>query len=261
MVVDTSILQSPVLARWIDPKYLSFSKACSLVEAAAAKPDAHYLVIDDFFSPEAADRLRVSLENMQFSEDLDRRAPGGNLLPYDSAVKFADSSDVGWELFSDPAWHTYLATLVSARLHPERHSMIKLRRHRADAGGFWIHSDAIAGVRSLVAIAYFNPHWNREDGGLLQIWREDGLSAPGAVEIEITNPEVPLHVLTKSPRIRTRTPGERVPGRRPRDFVLVDQIVPEYNRLFVCNIEVHPGWHAVTPSRRRPRYGFVQWVG
>jgi hypothetical protein len=233
----------------------------ALAEAAAAKPDAHYLVLDDFFTAAAADRLRTSLEGLEFSEELDRRAPNGTILPYDSAVKFADGSDVGWDLFSDPNWHTYLATLVGATLHTARHSMVKLRRHRADAGGFWIHSDAIVGVRSLVAIAYFNPNWYRADGGLLQIWREETTTAPGAVAIEILDGAVPLHVLTRSPRIRTRTPGERVAGRRARDFALVDQIIPEHNRLFVCNIQNHPGWHAVTPSGGRLRYGFVQWIG
>ena len=44
------------------------------------------------------------------------------------------------------------------------------------------------------------------------------------------------------------------------DFVLVDQIVPIYNRVFICNLEENPTYHSVTPSGERARTGFVQWL-
>jgi hypothetical protein len=252
--------ESQVLERWVAPGYLSADRVRALAESAAAKPDAHYLVLDDFFVAEAADLLRQHLLTLEYSEDLDRQV-GGDRLPYDSAVKFAGPSDVGWELFEAPAWHAYCAALVGATLHDRRHSIVKLRRHRADATGFWIHSDAIAGERSLVVVAYFNPGWSREDGGLLQLWREGDPTPHAARVISAPDPDKPLDVLTTESRIRTAAAGARVAPRRVREFVLVDEVVPEHNRLFVCNIQDHPAWHAVTPSRGRVRYGFVQWIG
>ena len=257
----STLLESPTLSRWVAPQYLSERWVRAAAAGRALRPLPHYLVLDDLFRADRAESLRDHIEGLEFSEDLDRRARGGTLLPYDSAVKFADASDVGHDLFSDPAWHAYLAAIVGAPLHAERHSVVKLRRHRADAGGFWIHSDAIVGVRSVVAIGYLNHDWRAEDGGLLQLWSEEETPSPDATPYDVTDPTARLHVLETAKRIRTHTAGALASARREHTFALEREIVPQYNRLFVCDVASHPAWHAVTPSHGRVRYGFVQWIG
>jgi hypothetical protein len=42
--------------------------------------------------------------------------------------------------------------------------------------------------------------------------------------------------------------------------VFVDTLLPEFNRLVVCDFESSPCFHTVTPSDGRSRYGFVQWL-
>jgi hypothetical protein len=253
-------LESRVLRSWISDPYLTARRVHSLAESAAAKPFDRYLILDDFFRTDAIDRLRdYCLSNVQFNDDIDQKSVSGHRVPYDSSCRFADSTDIGWDLFSDPEWHLYCAELVGLKTVLHR-QVVKLRRHRPDANGFWIHTDSIPGHRSITAIAYFNEGWSVQDGGLLQIWREDVLSAPGVPTIEAPDPDKPLNFLHGETRIRTHTPGGKSLNRQARDFVLVDQVVPEYNRLFLCNLQTSPAWHSVTPSRGRPRYGFVQWI-
>jgi hypothetical protein len=259
--VDHPLLESPALARWLAPRYLDPDRIAALVQTASAKPNMRYLVLDDFFRGDALDELIAHCKTLGFSEELDRR-DGTAWLLYDGAVKFANATDRGWDLFADPSWHAYCALLVGSSFpRPPRH-VVKLRYHKPDATGFWIHSDAREGERSLVAIAYFNREWRVEDGGLLQLWREDEASALNVPEVDWPDPTRALDVLA-SKRIRTRTPGGgfRDEPDRARDLVLVDQVVPEYNRLFLCNLQTNPAWHSVTPSRGRARYGFVQWIG
>jgi hypothetical protein len=240
-----------LLESWIADSYLASERVQALVESSAAKPVARYLVLDDFFRPEAAGRLRDHALKLRFTPD-DRHV---NSRRYECELKQADSSDVGWDLFSAPEWHAYCAKLVGATISsPSKHGL-KFRRHPEDAVGFWIHTDFAPGERSIIVMVYLNESWRLSDGALLQMWRENETLAPGAPKYELQDPErkVPHEI-----RFHTSTAEGVAP--KPRDFVLVDQIVPEYNRLFVCNLQASPGWHSVTPSRGRPRYGMAQWI-
>jgi hypothetical protein len=246
-----------VLEQWIESPYLSARRIDALVESAAAKPVAKYLVLDNFFRLDALARLREHCASLRYSDD--DRIAGGQRLPYDSAVKFANASDVGWDLFNSPEWHAYCAKLVGATLTPGGKHVVKLRYHRPEATGFWIHTDAIEGERSIAVIAYFDEGWSTKDGALLQLWREDEALALDVPRFDTSDPEKPLDILSRH-RIRTQTPGGNGAPRQPRDFVLIDQIVPERNRVFICNLQSNPAWHSVTPSRGRARHGFVQWI-
>lgn len=204
------------------------------------------------------DALISHHKNLPFSEEADRRAHGtGEWLPYDGAVVFAKPGEhFGSELFFDDEWHQYLSFLCHGDLQLPTATEVKLRWHKPDADGFWIHTDST--IRSLVAICYFNKDWRVADGGLLQLWKAD--QAVGGTAPLIDNPKGRLDFLTQYKRIRTSSPGGGFPNKRPHDMVLIDQIVPVYNRLFLCNYRDDPAYHSVTPSNGRARTGFVQWL-
>jgi hypothetical protein len=208
---------------------------------------------------EKIDELIEHHKQLQFSEELDRRAHGtGEWLPYDGAVVFArPNQHFGSELFFDEEWHKYLAYLSNCDLKFPTTTEVKLRWHRPDADGFWIHTDST--IRTLVAICYFNKGWKASDGGLLQLWRTDEAIAEGVPVIN--SPKGRLDLLNQHQRIRTISPGGGFKDNKPHDMVLLDQVVPTYNRLFLCNYQQDPAYHSVTPSNGRERIGFVQWLG
>ena len=101
------------------------------------------------------------------------------------------------------------------------------------------------------------------DGGLLQLWRPDEASWEPAQKIDNVKPTERLDALTRHKRIRTETPGGGWPAHWPyvsRDLILLDQIVPTCNRLFLCDLDANPTFHSVTPSNGKARTGFVYWL-
>lgn len=257
--MDLDFASDSVLSRWISPYYLRRSTIENIRQSVLAKPSMQYAVLDDFYREEALETLVIAHPGLPFSAENDRRAADGVWLPYDGAVHFASRDSVGGDLFFHVRWHEYCAYLISARLKTPCNTEIKLRYHRPYADGFWIHSDG--NIRQFVAICYFNKGWEACDGGLLQLWRLDETLAAGVPEFQATTGR--MDFLTHHRRLRTSTPGGGgeygISG--PRDFVLVDQIVPTYNRLFLCNFQSDPCFHSVSPSNAKVRYGFVQWIG
>lgn len=250
-----------VLDRWINPIYLQANVVERIREDVAAKPGAKYIVLDDFFIEDKIEELVTQHGALKFSEELDRRAPGtGEWLPYDGALVYAKPGQhVGSDLFFDEEWHRYLAFLTHCSIDYPTQTDIKLRWHQKDAHGFWVHTDV--GFRTMVAIAYFNKEWKASDGGLLQLWQKVDGSVPGVFEVD--RPTGRMDFLTQHKRIRTSTPGGgwKDGTRGPADLVLIDQIVPTYNRIFINNYQHDPAYHSVTPSNGRERTGFVQWLG
>jgi len=240
---------------WINPIYLKEQTVRDIAESVVAKPSIKYVVLDNFFKESKLDELIAHHKLLKFSEENDRFDPRTKaLLPYDGAVVFAQRDSFGADLFYDPEWQEYCCFLLGAE--PKFLSTeIKLRYHRPDADGFWIHTDST--IRKLVAICYFNKDWVAADGGLLQLWRVDEAHDPNVVVVN--TPTGRMDFLNKHQRIRTQTPGGGFPDDRPHDLVLVDQIVPTYNRLFLCNFRTDPSYHSVTPSNGKSRIGFVQW--
>ena len=249
---------SDTLSKWINPEYLTDSRARDIRESVLAKPGAAYAVLDGFFREEALSELIEQHKKLEFSEELDRRAHGtGELLPYDGSVVFANKGHVGADLFFDDEWHEYLAYISGCRLKVPASTEIKLRWHKPNADGFWIHTDST--IRTMVAITYFNKDWVFADGGLLQLWKAEPAMDPRAFHVEA--PKGRLDFLNHHRKIRTSTPGGGFPDGKPKDLVLIDQIVPAYNRLFVCNYQDDPAYHSVTPSNGKARTGVVQWIG
>lgn len=255
------IMAPSVLDKWINPIYLGDDAVERMRQDVLAKPGAKYIVLDNFFLEDKIEELIKQHKTLQFSEELDRRAPGtGEWLPYDGALVYAKpGTHVGSDLFFDEEWHRYLAYLTHCRIDFPTQTDIKLRWHQKDAHGFWVHTDA--GFRTAVAICYFNKNWQAEDGGLLQLWQKDSGHVPGTIEID--RPAGRMDFLAVNKRIRTSTPGggwkDGTSG--PHDLILVDQIIPAYNRIFINNYQDDPAYHSVTPSNGRERTGFVQWLG
>ena len=42
--------------------------------------------------------------------------------------------------------------------------------------------------------------------------------------------------------------------------MLLDQVVPAYNRVVFCDYTFDPAYHSVTPGNGRTRYSIVQWL-
>lgn len=247
-----------VIDKWVNPYYLRNDVAQGIRESINAKPTIKYGVLDNFFKEEILDELIKHHGTLDFSEENDRRAPDtGAWLPYDGAVVFAKKGvHFGAELFYDKEWHDYLCYITDTKLPTPAKTDIKLRYHKKDADGFWIHTDSV--LRSMVAICYFNKYWKASDGGLLQLWLMDEVNSPNAPVIN--SPNGRMDFLSNCKRLRTSTPGGGFPDKQAHDLILVDQVVPAYNRLFVCNFQKELAYHSVSPSNGKVRLGFVQWL-
>lgn len=248
-----------IIDEWINPIYLEERVVEDIRQSIRAKPVVKYAVVDNFFREEKLDELIQRHRTLEFSEEQDR-VRDGKLLPYDGSVKFAQKDDFGAELFFDEEWQRYCCYLTGTQLRFPIGTEIKLRYHRKNADGFWVHTDSV--LRDMVVISYFNLGWAVEDGGLLQLWRVDEELSDTAYQVD--SPEGRLGFLeqeeNKQKRISTRTPGGGFPDGKRHDLTLIDQIVPAYNRVFFCNFRESAAYHSVTPSNGKSRTGFVQWM-
>lgn len=244
-----------LLQEWINPIYLNPDYIEDLKQTAKSKPEIKYLVLDNFFNIEKLDKFIEQYDRMIFSEQLDQYTPDGHQLPYDSCLKWMESDDYGHDFLSCTDWFKYLLDLFSLKLNPGCWPEIKLRKHRAEANGFWVHSDSC--VRDLVFICYFNKKWKVENGGMLQLWRIDECNCNETIR---ANAELDKKMnCLNNVRINAFPGGmeHRING---YDLTLVDQVLPIYNRVFICDLTANPTLHSVTPSNSRERFGFVQWL-
>ena len=244
------------LTKWINDAYLDHEYTRAIRESVQAKPYAKYAVLDNFFKPRMLDQLVASYNNLTFSEELDKYTADGEQLPYDSSVVFGTKNHFGAELFYDPEWHQYCGYLAGLQFPGHVTTEIKLRYHRPHSTGFWIHTDNP--TRDMVVIAYFNKGWKVSDGGLLQLWKMDDPVHSKFHAVEA--PKDKLAFLNTATCVRTKTPGGGFEDQKLHDLVLIDQIVPIYNRVFICNFRSNPAYHSITPSGTKARMGFVQWM-
>lgn len=247
-----------VLEKFLNPVYLKQEYINDLKETLKAKPISKYLVLDNFLKEDILDQVIQDHQRLNFDEKADRTGHDGSWLPYDGALAGCDPNSLIGELLYSKEWHDYCLDLVGVPTTPRR-TEIKMRSHKEEATGFWIHSDARGGgggARDLVSILYFNKNWKASDGGLLQLWRKDEIDAPET--LRISNNTGRLDFLNNT-RLNVR-PAGFWPYNKAHDMVLVDQIVPAYNRLFICNFKEEPAYHSVTPSNGKVRQGFVQWL-
>jgi len=246
-----------IIDEWINPYYLCNDVAENIRQSVIAKPFAKYIVLDNFFQIDKLEQLIEHHNDLEFSEQNDRVMPN-EILPYDSAVVFAKPGvHFGSELFFDNEYHRFLSYLVDCKIDFPTNTEVKLRYHRPEANGFWIHTDSK--LRTMVAICYFNKNWTVEDGGLLQLWHVDDVVKPNTYQVNF--PDGRFNFLNKYKRINTSSPGGGFDDNKPHDLILVDQIVPIYNRMFLCNYQHDPAYHSITPSNGKARTSIVQWLG
>lgn len=253
-----------VLNEWINPMYLDPEYIEVLKETVKSKPEIKYLVLDNFFNENKLKELIEVHQKLDFSEAADRILPNGEVLPYDGSVNFATKNHVGGDLFFSKEWHDYTSNLVNLEIPHPRNTDVKLRMHDIDAQGFWIHSDSRGGEfgRDIVIIGYFNKGWKMEDGGLLQLWRVEENQAPGILHVNPNMTTKRMDFLKENIRLNVSGPGGGFENaeRNNEDLVLIDQIIPVYNRVFICNFKKNPAYHSVTPSNGKKRQNFVQWI-
>ena len=252
-----------IIDDWINPYYLEDATADMIRESMIAKPDIKYAVLDNFFKLDKLEELIKQHKDLDFSEEKDRVVSGVK-LPYDGSVVFAKSGEhYGSELFFDDEWHRYCCYIANIDIKLPATTEIKLRKHRPYADGFWIHTDSeIKNQKhrgaAAVIIAYFNKAWKASHGGLLQMWRVDEVTDENS--FFVNSPNGRMDFLATNKRIYTSTPGGGFLDKKPHDLVLVDQILPIFNRIFICNFQHSPAYHSITPSNGRSRTGFVQWL-
>jgi hypothetical protein len=245
-----------LLKNWINPIYLDLDYIENLLETVKSKPEIKYLVLDNFFRTEVIDKFIEEHKKITFSEKLDRYSHDGNLLPYDSSVCFLKPENYGHDLLFSNVWFHYLSNFFSSDIGENPYTEVKLRYHRPNANGFWIHTDSEK--RHIVFICYFNKGWKVSDGGLLQLWKVDECECENTLKV-FGDSNKRLDCLNNN-RLNTETPGGGFPDGKSHDLILVDQILPIYNRVFICDLKANLTFHSVTPSNSRERTGFVQWI-
>jgi hypothetical protein len=170
-------------------------------------------------------------------------------------MTFAEKDkDFAGELYFSEEWLMYLSVLLNMPYNNK--TAIKQRYHPANAKGFWIHTDGKE--RTAVAIGYFNKGWTAKDGGLLQLWRDEEVKDPNAPKVNGSSHER-MSFLENCKRVNSSSIGGTGTN-EDLDFILFDQVVPLYNRLFICDFDSSPCYHSVSPSNGKIRYGFVQWL-
>ena len=131
-----------MLSKWINPIYLDESYIRLLQQTLLAKPEAKYLVLDNFFKTNKLDEMIRRHKRIEFSEQLDQYSHIDNSKA-DSAVKFMDESNYGFDFLFSEEWSNYLKRLVSLDCKDETFTEVKLRYHKPHANGFWIHTDSL----------------------------------------------------------------------------------------------------------------------
>jgi hypothetical protein len=252
-----NILEQYINPMYLDPRYIKVLK-----ETVKSRPISKYLVLDNFFLESVLDQIIEEHQKLSFNEKADRTGVNGQWLPYDGALAGCKPDSLLGRLLYSKEWHEFLLDLVNLPQVPRKEE-IKLRHHKEEAHGFWLHSDAGGGGggrRDLVAITYFNKDWTVEDGGMLQLWRLDEGNLPETPTYTFQDALAGPMDFLNQPRIKARPAGVYPFGNDPHDLVLVEQILPVYNRIFICNFRDEPAFHSVTPSKGKVRQGFVQWL-
>jgi Rps23 Pro-64 3,4-dihydroxylase Tpa1-like proline 4-hydroxylase len=254
-------LNSKVMKEWINPIYLEPEYIQSLIESVKAKPETKYIVLDNFFVKSKLDELIDNHQKINFLPPPEPKYNGEKVI-YDANAVHAEKNPehyFGSELMFLKDFHDYISTLVGIQLEEGYGTQVRLRSHKPDSNGFWIHTDKDGNniPRYMVALFYFNKNWKVSDGGLLQLWRLEETDYPDSVKV---NPSSSLELLNNV-RIKAEHVGGNLPDNKESiDMVMVDQILPSYNRLVLINFQHSPAYHSINPSHGKTRQGFVLWL-
>jgi hypothetical protein len=244
-----------ILQKWINPYYLEPQTIEDIKESIDSKPICRYAVLDNFFNTTILDQWIEEHKKIQFSEAYDRYTEKGEVIPYDASMTFAQKGkDFAAEFYFAEEWLMYLSVVLGMPYNKK--TTVKQRYHPANSKGFWIHTDG--NERTAVAIGYFNKGWTTKDGGLLQLWMDDTVKDPNTPKVN-ASVEDRMEFLEKYKRVTSSSIGGSG-NSIEKDFILFEQVVPLYNRLFICDFNSSPCYHSVSPSNGKIRYGFVQWL-
>jgi hypothetical protein len=247
------------LRPYINDIYLNAEYIAVIQESIKAKPLGKYIVLDNFLKTDFLDKVIEEHHKLNFDFEL-HTSGNGEILPYYGSVANCDANSILGLFLNSEEWHKYALNLFNLEPIVKRKSEIELRHHTQDSGGFWMHTDqggGGAGPRDLVITLYYNKDWKVENGGMLQFWRMCEVDDPNTPSYGASSKEGPLDFYNQ-PRIRSVAAGEHEYGSELKDFVLIDQVLPVYNRIFLLNATAGNDFHSVSPSHGKIREGFVQ---
>lgn len=256
-----------LLEKYINPIYLTTEGKNKIKEDLKSKSFNSYITLDHFFIESMLEDMRKEQENVIFNPHADSRLNTDSNIkfPFDGAAAECDPDTLLGELLYSREWYKYFLEILDidpVRVWP----VIKIRYNKENAKGYWLHNDKpgapIGFERITTILAYFNKNWTVEDGGLLQIWQESpvkNLSTPSYDKEDYIDTDKALNFL-EQPRINIWPYGAEWGSDEKKDFVLVDQIVPTYNRVVIFNLNKNPLYHSVTPNYGKRRDGFIQWL-
>jgi hypothetical protein len=248
-----SCRRDPILAGWLSPNHLD---PRPLRAAAAVRTLCSWAVADDFFRLDRIAELAAAHSSLDFEDD------DVGLNYHSTAVRTDKLADApAAELLNSMSWRRYVSFVVGAPAAHDR-TVVKFRRHPPRARGFWPHTDQDTADRKVAAVlAYLNPGWRAEDGGLLQLWHAVGPLDQAAEARALRWNDYkcrPLDFLATSTNLEIELVAED--GGRLTQIRLLDQIVPAFNRVVFLDFLRSPAFHSVTVSGDRPRDGFLQWL-
>lgn len=175
------------------------------------------------------------------------------------------------ELFFSEEWYSFISTLANHEygLHNTERNM-RFKLYSADTQGYWIHTDRFlrnGSINHWGLILYLTKERKAEDGGLFQIWNIEKTLDPTTPIITNTNPEelinqTRVNITGAGPGDSFRDLyGDRIYQNQTRDMTLVDQIVPTFNRMYLCNFDTNIAYHSITPNVGDDRKAIVQLLG
>lgn len=220
-------------------------------EDARARPHMKYTVLDGFLiEARCAELLRRHARRHFVRTDLHS--------PFDSFLASGAPSQYGGELLFSPGWAHYLSALVDVAVPGSRPTKVMLRRHRRHANGMWLHRDRNAGSPATIGMfLYLNRGWTVEDGGLLQMWRTSPSTAPPENVVRWTHDKDLRLDFLQRPDLDVEV-GDKNNQLATYHFALIEQIVPAFNRIVVCDFVSDPAYHSVTPGQSKIRYDITQ---
>jgi hypothetical protein len=250
-----------LLEEYINPIYLTLEGKERIKEDLKAKPNGSYVVLDHFFKEDILNKIVQEYNGYLFDPKADSII-ANNLAPFDGAAAEADPDTYLGALLYSKEWYAYCLELLD--MNPLRiFPIIKIRYNESDAKGYWIHNDKMTfnGMQKFCTIlGYFNKGWKLQDGGLLQIWQSSPVNVKNIPSYEVEEYLDRELFLLEQNRINIMPYSEYWESNDKKDFILVDQIVPSYNRIVIFNLNDKALHHSVTPNKGRRRYGFIQWL-
>jgi hypothetical protein len=248
-----------LLETYINPIYLTPEGKIRIQEDLKAKPNGSYVVLDHFFKEEILNEA-IEEHNKYFFDPKADSIINNNLAPFDGAAAEGDPDTKLGSLLYSKEWYTYCLELLDIkplRVFP----IIKLRYNTPNAKGYWIHNDKITfnGMQKFCTIlGYFNKEWKLEDGGLLQIWQVSSIKDDKTCSYNVEDYLDQTLSILEQDRINIIPYSEDWGSHNKKDFILLDQIIPSYNRIVIFNLNAKPLYHSVTPNKGKRRDGFIQ---